>query len=153
MVDNGTYISFPLLGSQGSLITVYGDQRANIERTIRSIMSLVRLPPVLSAQGLRADRLLPLTPPCQACQFYVASIWLLPITFDVLIPSSTVNPAQIQPSLQRIANHTGAELVFKSMCFEIHGLEGQVREAVAMVLDLEIVKVRGLAGRGGQRGS
>jgi hypothetical protein len=42
MVDNGTFISFPLLGSQGSLITVYGDQRVNIERTIRSVMSLVR---------------------------------------------------------------------------------------------------------------
>lgn len=58
------------------------------------------------------------------------------------MPSTTVNPSQIQPSLQRIANHTGAELVFKSMCFEIHGLEGQVRDAVSMVLDLDIVKVR-----------
>lgn len=41
MVDNGTFISFPLLGSQGSLITVWGDQRVNIERTLRSVMSLV----------------------------------------------------------------------------------------------------------------
>lgn len=42
MIDNGTFISFPLVGSQGSLITVYGDQRVNIERTIRSVMHLVR---------------------------------------------------------------------------------------------------------------
>jgi hypothetical protein len=37
------------------------------------------------------------------------------------------------------------------MCFEIHGLEGQVREAVAMVLDLEIVKVRPASDRFDER--
>lgn len=41
MNDNGTFINFPPIGSQASLISVYGDHRVNIERTIRSIMALV----------------------------------------------------------------------------------------------------------------
>ena len=41
MSDNGTYVQVPAVGSQASLITVFGDHRVNIERTIRSIMSLV----------------------------------------------------------------------------------------------------------------
>ncbi len=56
MIDNGTFVAFPLLGSQASVISVFGDHRVNIERTIRSIMQL-------------------------ACQFYVASLWLLPTGF------------------------------------------------------------------------
>jgi len=36
---------------------------------------------------------------------------------------------------------TGAEVVFKSMCFEMHGLEHEVRAAVSMVMELEIIKV------------
>lgn len=41
MNDNGTFINFPPIGSQASLISVYGDHRVNIERTIRAIMQLV----------------------------------------------------------------------------------------------------------------
>ena len=41
MSDNATFIQFPALGSSTSLITVYGDHRVNIQRTIRSIMQLV----------------------------------------------------------------------------------------------------------------
>lgn len=41
MADNGTYMQVPPVGSQASLITVFGDHRVNIERTIRSIMTLV----------------------------------------------------------------------------------------------------------------
>jgi hypothetical protein len=41
MSDNATFIQFPPLGSSTSLITVYGDHRVNIQRTIRSIMQLV----------------------------------------------------------------------------------------------------------------
>jgi hypothetical protein len=46
MNDNGTFINFPVIGSQASLISVYGDHRVNIERTIRSIMQLVRASPL-----------------------------------------------------------------------------------------------------------
>lgn len=41
MFDNGTFINFPVIGSQASLISVYGDHRINIERTLRAIMKLV----------------------------------------------------------------------------------------------------------------
>ncbi|XAO22317.1 hypothetical protein I312_101086 [Cryptococcus bacillisporus CA1280] len=114
MNDNGTYIQVPSVGSQASLITVFGDHRVNIERTIRGIMAL-------------------------ACQFYVASVWLLPVTFDVFMPQPTLNPAQLQPILKRIAHSSGAEVVFKSNCFEMHGLEQQVKAAVMMVLEQDIV--------------
>ncbi|CED84372.1 cytoplasmic protein [Phaffia rhodozyma] len=115
MIDNGTFIQFPTLGSQGSLITVFGDSRVVIERTIRSVMAL-------------------------ACQFLDASFWLLPLSFDVLMPSNSINPIGIQPALLHIANASGAEVVWKSNCFEFHGLEGPVRLAVGMALDLEEVK-------------
>lgn len=115
MCDNGTYIQVPSVGSQASLITVFGDHRVNIERTIRSVMAL-------------------------ACQFYVASFWLLPVSFDVLMPQATLNPPQMQPVLKRISHATGAEVVFKSNCFEMHGLEKEVRDAVVQVLELDVIK-------------
>ncbi|BGP18661.1 hypothetical protein JCM10213_002905 [Rhodosporidiobolus nylandii] len=115
MNDNGTFINFPPIGSQASLISVYGDHRVNIERTIRSIMGL-------------------------ACQFYVASFWLLPISFDVFMPPPSINPAQIPPILRHISVTSGAEAVFKSNCFEFHGLESEVRQAVQLVLELDFVK-------------
>lgn len=54
--DNGTYIQVPSVGSHLSSITVFGDHRTSIERTIRSVMALVSCScrnPVQSAQ--RAD--------------------------------------------------------------------------------------------------
>ncbi|KAK4705799.1 hypothetical protein P7C70_g410, partial [Phenoliferia sp. Uapishka_3] len=115
MHDNGTFINFPAIGSQASLISVYGDHRVNIERTIRSVMQL-------------------------ACQFYVASFWLLPVSFDVFMPPPTINPSQIPSVLRHIAATSGAEAVFKSNCFELHGLEAEVRAAVGLVLELDFVK-------------
>ena len=41
MNDNATFINFPTIGSSTSLITVYGDNKVNISRTIRSVMQLV----------------------------------------------------------------------------------------------------------------
>ncbi|KAI5119924.1 hypothetical protein M0805_000889 [Coniferiporia weirii] len=115
MNDNATFINFPPIGSATSLITVYGDNKVNIQRTIRSVMQL-------------------------ACQFYVASLWLLPVQFNVLLPPSTLNPAQMTNVLKQISDSSSAEVVFKSMCFEMHGLEHEVRAAVSMVLDLDAIK-------------
>jgi hypothetical protein len=81
----------------------------------------------------------------QACQFYVASFWLLPVTFDVLMPQASLNPAQMQTVLKHVSHLTGAEVVFKSNCFEMHGSESQVRAAVMRVLELEVVQVSGIA--------
>ena len=41
MTDNATFIDFPPIGSSTSLITILGDNKVNIQRTIRSIMQLV----------------------------------------------------------------------------------------------------------------
>jgi hypothetical protein len=57
------------------------------------------------------------------------------------MPPPTINPSQVPPILQDIAATSGAEAVFKTNCFELHGLESEVRAAVQLVLELEIVKV------------
>ncbi|KAH7911222.1 cytoplasmic protein [Hygrophoropsis aurantiaca] len=115
MSDNATFIQFPPIGSLTSVVTVFGDQRVNIQRTIRSIMQL-------------------------ACQYYVASFWLLPIQFNVLLPPTTLNTSQVTTLLKQISLSTGAEVVFKGMCFEMYGLEHEVRAAFNMILDLDIIK-------------
>ncbi|KAF8707724.1 K homology RNA-binding domain, partial [Rhizoctonia solani] len=112
MADNGTFINLPPVGSQASLVSVFGDHRVNIQRTCRAVMQL-------------------------ACQFYVASFWLLPVHYNVLMPVATLNPASMPGVLKRIAGQSGAEVVFKSNCFEMHGLEHEVRGAVIMVLELD----------------
>ena len=40
-----------------------------------------------------------------------------------------------------VCNRSGAEVVCKGGMFEMHGLESEVCAAVAMVLELEIIKV------------
>lgn len=72
----------------------------------------------------------------------MASLWLLPAQFNVLMPSNTLNPTQVSAILKQVSYATGAEVVFKGMCFEMHGLEHEVRSAIIMLLDLDIVKVR-----------
>ncbi|KAL1715481.1 hypothetical protein EV715DRAFT_207370 [Schizophyllum commune] len=114
MSDNGTFIQFPALGSSTSLITVYGDHRVSVQRTIRSIMQL-------------------------ACQYYVGSFWLLPVQFNALLPP-TLNASQVSSILKQISMATGAEVVFKGMCFEVHGLEFEVRQGISMIMELELVK-------------
>ncbi|KAK7463826.1 hypothetical protein VKT23_005763 [Stygiomarasmius scandens] len=115
MNDNATFIQFPPLGSSTSLITVYGDHRVNIQRTIRSIMQL-------------------------ACHHYVGSFWLLPVQFNALLPPATLNATQVATLIKQISLNTGAEVVFKSMCFELHGLEHEVRAAVSMIMELDLIK-------------
>lgn len=132
MHDNATFIQFPPIGSSTSLITVIGDNRVNVQRTIRSIMQLVRWTTIFVYMLLTF---------LQACQFYVASLWLLPAQFNVLMPSTSLNPSQVSAILKQVSYASGAEVVFKGMCFEMHGLEHEVRAAVTMLLDLDIVKV------------
>jgi hypothetical protein len=73
----------------------------------------------------------------------VASFWLLPVQFNVLLPPATLNATQVTALTKQISMNSGAEVVFKSMCFEMHGLEHEVRAAVNMILELDIIKVRG----------
>ncbi|EIN13575.1 cytoplasmic protein [Punctularia strigosozonata HHB-11173 SS5] len=115
MSDNATFIQFPPIGSSTSLITVFGDHRVNISRTIRSVMQL-------------------------ACLYYTASFWLLPVQFNPLMPPPTLTAAQVAALLPSISSVTGAEVVFKNMCFEMHGMEHEIRAAISMILDLDVVK-------------
>lgn len=62
--------------------------------------------------------------------------------FNALLPPATLNPSQVGSLLKQISMATGAEVVFKSMCFEMHGLEHEVRAAVNMIMDLDLIKVR-----------
>jgi hypothetical protein len=81
----------------------------------------------------------------QACQFYVASFWLLPSShFNPMMPNNTINMAQIPSVLQRVSQQSGAEVVFKSNCFEVHGLAHEVRTAIQLIAELDIVQVTSL---------
>ncbi len=44
METNGSYVLFPQLGSQRGLIRVQGTEILHVERTVREIMALVRIP-------------------------------------------------------------------------------------------------------------
>jgi hypothetical protein len=77
----------------------------------------------------------------KACHYYVGSFWLLPVQFNALLPPATLNASQVTNLLKQISLTTGAEVVFKSMCFEMHGLEHEVRAAVNMVMELDVIKV------------
>jgi len=61
--------------------------------------------------------------------------------FNALLPPASLNPSAVATLLKQIAITSGAEVVFKSMCFELHGLENEVRAAVNMIMELDIVKV------------
>ncbi|UZJ54328.1 hypothetical protein CBS101457_003648 [Exobasidium rhododendri] len=115
MMDDATFIHLPMLGSQASMVTVYGDNRVSIERTIRSVMQL-------------------------ACQFYIASLWLLPPQFENVMTPSALNSTQMTPIIKQIANASGAEVVFKGNCFELHGLESEVRHGILQLLDLDVIQ-------------
>ncbi|KAG9047268.1 hypothetical protein FS837_002629 [Tulasnella sp. UAMH 9824] len=117
MSDNATYLEFPPLGSQTSVVSIYGDERVNIHRSIRAIM-------LLATHHLSA-------------QFY-----LLPTHFNLLLPSTTINPTQIPPLLKHLALMTGggSEIVFRDNCFEFYGGEQDVRRGVASVGEIGIVK-------------
>jgi hypothetical protein len=66
---------------------------------------------------------------------------LLPVQFNALLPPANLNPSTITALLKQISIATGAEVVFKSMCFEMHGLEHEVRTAVNMIMELDVIKV------------
>ena len=62
--------------------------------------------------------------------------------FNALLPPQNLSTTAITALLKQVSVATGAEVVFKSMCFEMHGLEHEVRAAVNMIMDVDIIKVR-----------
>ncbi len=59
-----------------------------------------------------------------------------------MLPSASLNHTQVTTILKQVSYTSGSEVVFKGMSFEMHGLEHEVRTAVTMLLELDIVKVR-----------
>jgi KH domain len=115
MSDNGAFIAFPPLGSQASQVTVYGDQRSPIQRTIRSLMGL-------------------------AVHVYIATFWLLPLGYNALMPPPSLNQKQITMTLEAIVRTCDVEAVYKKNLFEFHGLEADVRAAIATLREMDVVK-------------
>jgi hypothetical protein len=81
----------------------------------------------------------------QACEFYIANVWLLPKSIQDVYPNasqpSIVNQAAIQSDGNRIAIESGAEVVFKSTnSFEVYGTEKVTKRAVEKILELDMVK-------------
>lgn len=111
MTDNGTFVQFPIIGSQASTVTVFGDQRTNIQRTIRSLMGLT-------------------------VHYYTASYWLLPMNF---MPPNLI-PAQIIPALELISSTTSCEAIYKNNCFEFHGQEPDITKAVSLIAEQDVVR-------------
>lgn len=66
---------------------------------------------------------------------------MLPAAYNPIIPQAIPNLAQIPSTVTRLASATGAEVVFKANTFEIFGLEHEVRNAITMIFDLDLVKV------------
>lgn len=53
----------------------------------------------------------------------------------------SVNLSQLPAILKRITLQSGAEVVFKSNCFEIYGLADETSIAIQLIFELEMVKV------------
>jgi hypothetical protein len=53
-------------------------------------------------------------------------------------------------TLKRISVQSGAEVVFKSNCFEVYGLADEVRAVIQLISELDIVKVSEAEGRSGE---
>lgn len=129
MASSASFILLPPITSPTPLITIYADSSINLAKSMSSLMHLLT-------------------------QFFIASFWLLPTHYNSLLPppssalqlSLALNkPLSQDPSpttlLQQISIASRAEVVFKGMSFELYGLEHQVRKAVSMIMDLDIIKV------------
>ncbi|KAG8898869.1 hypothetical protein FRB99_007092 [Tulasnella sp. 403] len=124
MSDHSTFLEFPPLGNQTSVVTVYSDERINIHRSIRAIMLLSPTWVFKAASHLSA-------------QFY-----LLPTHFNLLLPASTINPTQVPPLLKHLVAGTGGtiEIVFRDNCFEFFGSENDIRRGVQLLGEVGVVK-------------
>ena len=70
----------------------------------------------------------------------MASIVLLPGFGSPMLPPS-FDLLQISTTLQKISVISGAEIAFSANKFEMHGLIGEVRLAIQLIAESDIVKV------------
>ena len=78
-----------------------------------------------------------------AVHIYIATFWLLPLGYNALMPPPSLNPNQVTATLEAIVRNCDVEAVYKKNLFEFHGLEADVRAAIAMLREMDVVKMFG----------
>lgn len=106
---NGTYIMFPPLASQRTMVRVQGGEGLPVERTVRELMSL-------------------------AGQFYSAG-WYAQPTDSRALPG----PADIRAMLSDICANSDADLTFDKMNFTITGSDDAVKSALTVIADMKMM--------------
>ncbi|KAF9580306.1 hypothetical protein BGW38_003098, partial [Lunasporangiospora selenospora] len=110
MTNNASFISFPPLGASQPVITVYGESRVNVERTIRTVMQL-------------------------SCRFHSGSVSLLSDPLSLHLSTSPLaNIAQL------VAQTSGAEVEYRNSGFSIFGDEIQMKMAVQYLTEFDFMK-------------
>jgi hypothetical protein len=119
MVENATFIQFPVVGSGSNTFTVFGHETSNIKRSIRMLMLL-------------------------CSEFYLASINLShPLLTPVKawsVEEGIPMPEGFLQQMMAISLRSGAEIVVRSNFIEIFGLESAVKMAFDGVTKLTSVK-------------
>ncbi|KAJ3079842.1 hypothetical protein HK102_003473, partial [Quaeritorhiza haematococci] len=164
MVDNGTHATAPALGSNSNILTVIGDDRVYVERTIRAIMLLCC---DFYVSCIQMGGGMPGAVPAPTSMGYPASYSphmglgtpprsQSPANFDphmmpgphLMSPPPTVaavtaafmNPSQMSGLLSQMSQKNKAEVVFQRQYIEIYGLEAAVRTTYLQLMDMDFVK-------------
>jgi hypothetical protein len=104
---NGTYVMFPPLACQRTMVRVQGSEGLPVERTVRELMSL-------------------------AGQFYSAG-WYIQQPDTRQLPSSS----EVQIMLGEICANADADLSFDKVTFTITGSDDAVKKALNVISDLK----------------
>ncbi|TAQ91086.1 hypothetical protein B7494_g659 [Chlorociboria aeruginascens] len=109
METNGTFVQFPPLASQRSMIRIQGVEGLHVERTVRDIMSL-------------------------AGQFYSASWWIQQ-TDNMQGPTPTI----IRNMICDVVANSGADITFDKLTFSITGSDDAVKAALSVIAEIPFV--------------
>jgi hypothetical protein len=125
METNGTFIQFPALASQRSMIRIQGVEGLHVERTVRDVMSLVSV--LTFKVKLIADSL-------QTGQFYSASWWI-----QHADTSRLPSPNDIRNMLSDICANSDADVSFDKLTFTITGSDDAVKAALMVISEIKFV--------------
>lgn len=119
--DNGTFVVFPPIGIHHHIVTVYGDDRVYVNRTLRQIMLLV-------------------TESITACLQLQQPVFALPSgEFVSNVPGESSIPGpvakKIQDRLAPIVRSSRSEIVFKANFVEIYGTDMAVKSAFQTLME------------------
>lgn len=103
---NGTYLSWPCLGSQRHTIHVQGSDNTIVDKTVKDIMGL-------------------------AGQFYSASWWI-----QQLDPRTAPPPHDVRLILGGISAESGADILFEKSTFTLTGFDDSVKEGLRVMSNL-----------------